>query len=77
LRAGLTVSGALPAAFGTAPSKPHGYCGISSEWASTATFTLRLVLRVLISLSRSSAPRLASGAKSVRRRRMPSIEGSS
>ena len=70
-------SGALSLAFGTFPFSLHGYCVISSEWASTVTVTVRSCERAFVSLSLISAPRRPSGATSVRRRRMPSIDGSS
>ena len=68
-------SSALSPAFGVV-EKPHGYCVISSEWASTITFTVVLFLDGLVSLRPISAPRRPFGATSVRWSPMPSIDGS-
>ena len=71
------VSGRLSLAFGVVPPKPHGYCVISSECASTRIRAVRVRFAVLVSSSPSSAPRRPSGTKSVRRSSKPAISGRS
>jgi hypothetical protein len=77
LRRSAARSGAFSLALGVVPVKPHGYCVISSECASTFTLTVFVRLEGLRSLSPIRAPRLPSGATSVRSSRRPSIDGRS
>jgi hypothetical protein len=58
-------------------SKPHGYCVISSECASTITSTVRALRAVFVTVRPSRAPRTPSGTTSVRRSRRPSTSGRS
>ena len=69
------VSGTLSLALGTTPPKPHGYCVISSEWASTKTLTVRPFFFGLVTFRPRSAPRRPSGATSVRSSCIPSTDG--
>ena len=66
----------LSLALGVTPVNPHGYCPISSEWASTDSLAVRAAPGLVI-FSPNSTPRRPSGAKSVRVTFRPAVSGRS